>query len=52
MVIDNETIMMQKRDTVIIPVRAVHTMINLGLKTVEYIAIGVSTSSEGKTVVI
>lgn len=52
MVIDNETIMMQKRDTVIIPKRSIHTMTNLGSKTVEYIAIGVTADDKGKTVVV
>lgn len=52
MVIDNDVIMLQKRDTVIIEKNRVHSMINPGSKIVEYIAIGVSTSAKGKTIVV
>lgn len=52
MVIDKKAVMLQKRDTVIIPKNSVHTMINLSANSVEYLAIGVSTSRKGKTVVI
>lgn len=50
--IDKEDVMLQKRDTVIIGVGKVHTMINVGDTAVEYIAIGITPKGNGKTIVV
>ncbi len=49
--IDNESVMLHKRDTVIINVGAVHKMTNTGRIAAEYLAIGITEKGNGKTIV-
>lgn len=50
--IDKKSEIIQEGDTVVIPVRGVHTMENVGDVDVEYIAMGISKGKDGKTVVV
>ena len=48
--IEKELETLTKGDLVIIPIKAVHQMENIGEVDVEYIAIGISKKGKGKTV--
>ncbi len=48
--VNNENDVLEKGDTVIIPIAAVHQMTNLSNEDVNYIAFGVSTEKGGKTI--
>lgn len=48
--IGTETETLERGDTVLIPVRAIHQMRNIGTIDAEYIAIGVSRDGKGQTV--
>jgi mannose-6-phosphate isomerase-like protein (cupin superfamily) len=50
--VDEEQATLDKGDTVVIPVGSVHTMKNVGIEDVEYIVIGVSKGTQGRTVVV
>lgn len=52
MITDDEEIIVEKGDTVVVPVGAIHAMTNLGKVDVEYLAIGVSWQKGGQTVVV
>lgn len=43
---------MEKGDTVVVPMKSAHEMINLGDMDAEYIVIGVTTEKGGKTIVV
>jgi mannose-6-phosphate isomerase-like protein (cupin superfamily) len=51
-VVDSEQVELCKGDTVVIPVGSVHMMENTGKVDVEYIVIGVSKGTGGKTIVV
>ena len=51
-IVDSEQVELYKRDTVVIPVGSVHVMENIGEVDVEYIVIGVSKGTGGKTIVV
>ena len=50
-IVGNEQVELCKGDTVVVPVRSVHMMENIGKADVEYIVIGVSKGTGGKTIV-
>lgn len=50
--IGTETATLRRGDTVVIDPREIHQMRNIGAEAVEYLAIGITTDSGGKTVVI
>jgi mannose-6-phosphate isomerase-like protein (cupin superfamily) len=47
-----QTVILRRGDTVIIDARETHTMRNLGDEPVEYIALGIAGTADGKTVVV
>ena len=49
-VVDGERGELEAGDAVLIPVRGVHQMRNMGSEVVEYIALGVSNEQGGKTI--
>ena len=49
-IVDNEEDYLEKGDAVLIPVKAVHQMINKSQEDIDYIALGISTNDSGKTV--
>jgi len=51
-IVDNEQEELCKGDMVVIPVGSVHMMENIGKVGVEYIVIGVSKGTGGKTIVV
>ena len=51
-IVDSEQVELCKGDTVVIPVGSVHMMENIGKVDVEYIVIGVSKGTGGKTIVV
>ena len=50
--VDNEQAEICEGDTVVVPVGSVHSMENVGKYDVEYIVVGVSKGTGGRTVVI
>lgn len=52
MTIEQEQVEVQEGDTVVVPIGSVHTMENVGEKDVEYVVVGVSKGTRGRTVVI
>ena len=50
--IDNEEEELGKGDAVVIPMRKVHVMKNIGNEQVEYIALGIASAKSGKTIVV
>jgi mannose-6-phosphate isomerase-like protein (cupin superfamily) len=50
--VGQETDTLCRGDTVVIDPREVHEMQNIGSETVEYLAIGITTETGGKTVVV
>ncbi len=50
--VDQETVTLHRGDTVVIDPGEIHQMQNTGSETVEYLAIGVSSETGGKTVVM
>jgi len=50
--IDEETGSLYQGDAVVIPVGSVHKMENIGTEDVEYIVVGISKGTYGKTVVL
>jgi mannose-6-phosphate isomerase-like protein (cupin superfamily) len=50
--VDKEEATLGRGDTVMVPVGSVHTMKNVGTEDVEYIVIGVSKGTNGKTVLV
>lgn len=51
-VVDKEERIMGPGDAVVIPVRSIHVMENIGKEDCHYIAIGVSREGHGRTVVV
>lgn len=51
-IVGNEQVQLCQGDTVVIPVGSVHMMENIGKVDVEYIVIGVSKGTGGKTIVV
>ena len=51
-IVDNEQGELCKGDTVVIPVGSIHLMENIGKGDAEYIVIGVSKGTKGKTIVV
>ena len=51
-IVDNEQVELCEGDTVVVPVGSVHMMENIGKADVEYIVIGVSKGTGGKTIVV
>jgi mannose-6-phosphate isomerase-like protein (cupin superfamily) len=52
LVVAGESIRLRRGDTVVIDAREVHTMRNAGTKEVEYLAIGITSETGGKTVIV
>ncbi|MBW2195813.1 MAG: cupin domain-containing protein [Deltaproteobacteria bacterium] len=50
--VDAEEATLRDGDTVVIPVGSVHKMESIGIEDVEYIVIGISKGTHGKTVVV
>lgn len=50
--LDKEKAELEKGDAVLIPMKAIHKMSNIGSEDVEYLAIGISLGKDGKTIVI
>lgn len=50
MIINEEEDYLEKGDAVLIPVKAAHQMVNKSAENIEYIALGISTGENGKTV--
>jgi len=50
--IDNEEEELRKGDAVVVPIGKTHTMKNISDEDVDYIALGISTGDNGKTVVV
>lgn len=50
--VDEEEERMEKGDVVIIPMKKVHEMKNIGNEEVEYLVLGISLEKGGKTVVV
>lgn len=51
-IIDKEKNILSKGDAVIVPVKAVHKMVNLGKSPVVYFAMGITTQKGGKSIVV
>lgn len=51
-IIEKEEAKLSRGDAVLIPIRHIHRMENVGRDIVEYIAIGISKGQGGKTVVV
>jgi len=49
-IVDDESAILKEGDAVIIPIRAIHQMVNETDKDTKYLAIGIATGTEGKTV--
>lgn len=49
--VGNEKEVIEKGDTVVIPIRKVHEMENIGNENIEYLVVGISLGKGGKTVV-
>ena len=52
MTIDQQNMELQRGDTVIVEPREIHSMQNLQTTPAEYLVFGVSTESDGKTVIV
>ena len=50
--VDNEQAEIHAGDTVVVPVGSIHSMENVGQNDVEYIVVGVSKGTGGRTIVI
>lgn len=50
--VETQTVTLNRGDTVVIDAREVHQMQNLGSEEVEYLAIGITGQTGGKTVVL
>ena len=52
MAVNNEIEVLQAGDGIIVPIKHVHTMENIGAQDVEYLVIGISTGTNGKSVTL
>jgi mannose-6-phosphate isomerase-like protein (cupin superfamily) len=50
--VGQETAVLHRGDTIVIDPREIHQMQNMGLETVEYLAIGITNDTGGQTVVV
>ena len=51
-IIDSETNILNKGDTVVIPIHSHHQMENISRTDVSYLAIGISNQGKGRTIVV
>lgn len=49
--VGDETVLMEKGDAVLVPMKKTHRMVNPGTKDVEYVVFGISRGKGGKTII-